>query len=171
MQQLNKYIISKAKEAGICEDGALALARAADIDEMLTIYRRGIDFCLSANFPIIEDLILLGGDTLSAHGIWIDQTMMVKGAEFTVLLGRCVGNLQYQGYTVSELYVKHQSTAKVTISGNAFLVIDCFDDTSLQLAAYGDSKVLVNIYGSAKVTSTRADNAIIKTVNKQKASY
>jgi hypothetical protein len=171
MENLNKYILNKAKEAGICEPGALEIAKAGTVDELLAYYRRGIDFCLEKNFPSNEELVKLGGDKLKAHGIYVDAEVSLKNIEFSVLLGASNGYFTLDGYTVSELYFKGDTKAEINVCDNAFVVIDCFDESSIEINAYGHSKVLVNIYGRAKVAHASNSNAIIKVVHKNKATY
>jgi hypothetical protein len=171
MGTINEYILEKAKAAGICEPGALEIAKAGTVDELLAFYRRGIDFCLEKNFPSTGDLVKLGGDKLKEHGIWVDQPVAVRDAEFTVLLGASNGKVSVSRFTVSQMFVKHQSAVAVDAAENAFVVIDCFDDSVISVTASGNSKVLINVYGQAKVTHVTADSATIKIVHKNKVAY
>jgi hypothetical protein len=171
MKNINQYILEKAMAAGICEPGALEIATAGSVDELLAYYRRGIDFCLEHNFPSNEDLVRLAGGMLAGHGIYVDDEVLVGDADFTVLLGACTGKVSASGFNVSQLFVKHRSTVAVEVVDNAFVVIDCFDDAVVDVSATGKCKVLVNVYGQAQVTTTKADNAIIKIVHKKKTTY
>lgn len=171
MENINQYILDKANEAGVCEAGALGIAHAANVDELLAIYVKHIDFCLSSGFLANEDLLRLAGDRLSAHGIYIDAAVELKEQEFAVLLGTFNGKMTASGYTVAQLFVKDNSSVAVEVSGNAFVVIDCFDDAVVNVTATDDCKVLVNIYGNPEVAHHCKGNAVVKVVRKGRAGY
>ena len=72
-----------------------------------------------------------------------------------VLNGKSEAMIQYKGYTVSRLYLRHDSEATVCISEFAHVTIDCFDNTRLVVATVGsDAQVLLNVYGQAQVKAT-----------------
>lgn len=170
--ELNKYILEKAKLAGICKPWAEQIATATSVDELMEMYVKGIDFCLEKDFPSSPDLVRLAGDKLHEYGIYVDQTgLALKNSKFAVLLGTCGADLHYDHFSVGQVFVKHNSCANVKTSDNSFLVIDCFDTARLTVTAYGNSKVLINVYGQAKVTTNKVSNGIIKIVHKNKSTY
>lgn len=172
MENTNQYILAKAKEAGICQEWADKLAITTDIDILLQMYIDGIDFCLEKNFPSMADLAVLAGtERLARYGIYIDEYVSLVNPKTLVLLGGCEADISIGSYQVSQIFVKHKSSGTFRISGNAFVVIDCFDDSELTVEASGDSKVLVNVYGRAKITHTTIEDARIKIVNKHKSTY
>lgn len=172
MENTNQYILAKAKEAGICKDWADKLATTTDIDALLKMYIDGIDFCLAKDFPSNADLaIIVGTAKLTKHGIYIDECASLVNPRTLVLLGACEADISVGNFMVSQIFVKHKSSGTFRISGNAFIVIDCFDQTELNVQASGDSKVLVNVYGKATVAQTAIEEARIKIVNKHKSTY
>jgi len=56
------------------------------------------------------------------------------------------------GYSVSDIFIKHDSRADITVSGNAYARIDCFDNSEVKASALGLSRATVNVYGDSKVT-------------------
>ena len=69
--------------------------------------------------------------------------------QFRVLNGACRGMLEYDGYSVSRLYVRHTSEIAVNVSDHAVLTIDLFDQTKVHLSVVGDdASVILNVYGS-----------------------
>ena len=63
----------------------------------------------------------------------------------------CKAMLEYDGYSVSRVYARHDSHSAVNVSDNAIVTIDAFDNSYLYVAVAGtDAKVLVNLYGNAK---------------------
>lgn len=171
MQGLSKYILEKAKEAGICKEWAGLIAGTDSVDGLLQMYVKGIDFCLSKDFPSNADLTRLGGSDLGKYGLHIDEMVNLSNNEFIVLLGKCEGTVNIDGFTATQLFVKHTSFSQVTATGNSFIMIDCFDDSVLSVQASGNSKVVINVYGSAQVSHNSTGDAIIKIVHKNKATY
>jgi hypothetical protein len=171
MKQLSKYILHKAIQAGICQDWALKIGQTDNKDELLDMYIKGIDFCLDHNFPSNEDLLKFGGELLVKHGIWVDEEVTSENPGYLVLLGASNGVILVGDYTVSQLYIKHNSIATVACSGNSFTVIDCFDNSIVSITASGNCKVLINSYGSAKVVHECQGSAVVKIRNKNKATY
>lgn len=170
--ELNDYILKGAMQADICKPWAEQIASAGNVDELLSMYVKGIDFCLKNNFPSNADLVRLAGDKLQGYGIYIDNPGIdLRNCKTTALLGSCYSDLNYDKFTVAQAFIKHTSTARVVASDNSFIVIDCFDDSTLDVRAFGNAKVLVNVYGRAVVTTDTVGGAVIKIVQKNKSTY
>ncbi|MBB6126966.1 hypothetical protein [Mucilaginibacter lappiensis] len=171
MGQLSSYILQKAREADICEPWAEQIAETDNVDSLLAMYVQGIDFCLEKNFPSNEDLVILGGHKLKAYGIYVDAVIDCPVQDFIVLLGDCSGKIYKSGFSASQIFVKHRSASTIHVSENAFVMIDCFDDTTVDLVASGNGKVAINVYGNANVTHQALDNSIVKIIHKNKTTY
>ena len=78
--------------------------------------------------------------------------------------------IQIDGYNVAEIFVKHDSILDLTASGNAFVMVDVFDETILEIHAHDRAKVCVNRYGG-EIRSECADEAQIKVREKHKKTY
>jgi len=171
MEMLSQYILKKALKADICEPWAKMIANTDSVDALLAMYVKGIDFCLEKNFPDNDDLVNLGGDKLEQYGIYVDRIIDCPSNDFLVFLGRCNGLAIANGFAANQIFIKHECDMAIKVAENAFVVIDCFDSSKLELAASGNSKVMVNVYGDAQVSHITYDNAIIKVINKNKKSY
>lgn len=170
--ELKEYILKTAQAKDICHPWAERIAGVKSVDELLQMYVDGIDFCLANDFPSNNDLVKFAGDKLPDYGICVDkQRLALKNSKFTVLLGSSEAHLHYTGFTVSQLFVKHTSFTEVLAAGNSFVVIDCFDYSRVDVTATDGAKILVNIYGQAKVTTETTGNGIIKIVHKHKNTY
>jgi len=170
MNPLNKEILIGALDKNICKEWAAMLPNA-DINQLLKMYIDGIDFCLSNDFPSKEFLKDKAGDLLPDYGIFVDENVSLRNPEKTVLLGSCGAVVLFCDYVVSQVFIKHASTASIDVTDNAFVVIDLFDDSILNIQAWGNSKVLVNVYGNAKVEHEVSGKAYVKVVNKLKKTY
>lgn len=164
-------LLRDAIKSQICEEWEEKISNSGSKKELLQMYIDGIDFCLDNNFPSNDYLKKNGGDLLAEFGIFIDENIEVENRTKVVLLGSCTSLISIDGYTVSQVFIKHDSSAHITVENHAFLVIDMFDNTSLNISATNESKVLVNVYGNAQLKHFTTENAIIKVVHKNKSTY
>lgn len=171
MENISKYILKGALAAGICEEWAVFIANTDTVDEFLKMYVKGIDFCLEKNFPANDDLVNLGGDRLEQYGIYVDRVVDYPAGDFLVFLGRSEGPVIANGFSVSQIFIKHECDISLKVADNAFVVIDCFDNSKLDVTASGNSKVMINVYGQAQVSDLKYNDAIIKIVHKNKPTY
>ncbi len=172
MSELNQYILGKAKENGICQEWADKIAVAASPDELMQMYVDGIDFCLSNNFPSNQDLQSLAGDVINRYGIYVDQAIRLEGRPFVVLLGSSSGVVKCNGFSATQIFVKHSSEVTIKVSDNAFAVIDCFDNTKTHIEVSGNAKACIHVYTGAKITTNQVDGkGMIKIIHKLKSTY
>ena len=68
------------------------------------MYVKGIDFCLSNNFPSNDGLLAFGGDALKGYGIYVNSNPAeVIPGDFMVLLGASKANLPFGGFSATQL--------------------------------------------------------------------
>lgn len=169
--EVSKYILDKARQAGICQEWGDKMAAGIDLHGLLKMYVEGIDFCMEKNFPSNEDLVRLGSDLINEYGIYVDSIKKLSNRDFVVALGKSNISITASGSSVSQVFVKHKSRVMITAKDNSYLVVDCFDDSVINIVGSENSRVLVNIYGDAQTEYSTAGNSIIKIVHKNKKSY
>jgi len=169
--ELNKYILDNAKQINVCQEYAELIPLAKSAEELLEMYvsPKGIEFCLANNFPSNEDLVRLAGDTLNALGVYVDQSVKLSERPFLVLLGKSHATVKNNGYSVNQLFVKHQSSAWISATDQSFTLIDCFDQSEVHIITEGNARVSVNVYGKAKVVTS--GTGAVKIVHKLKEIY
>lgn len=167
---INKYILEKAlANEKLCQPGAAGISSARSVDDLLKMYVKDIDYCLSYDFPSNVDLINIGGNELSSHGIYVDAIKNLVDRPFLVFLGKSSAELKYTGYSVGQLFVKHEATANIQVKDNGYLIVDCFDNSSITVFAEQTAKVLINVYGNAILKSSGPGSITIN--NKHKKTY
>lgn len=169
---MNKKALAEyAQKHQACKPGLKQILLSANETELIELYKKNIDFCLSENFPDLDYMSKVKDTLLIKHGIFLDGETLVKDSDFIVLLGTCFTGIEITGYNTSQIYLKHSAKADILAQDNAFVVIDCFDDTLIKIEATGNAKVLINVYGNAAVSSNQSGNAVIKVVNKGVPAY
>lgn len=172
MKNIAKELAKQAKGKGICQEWYKDLKTTQDTGKLLEMYVRGIDFCLSNDFPSNSFIKDNFKGKMEAFGIHLDEQISIKNERKVVALGKCTGKIEVDGYNVSEVFLKHDSDLTISASGNAFVMVDVFDNTTLWVQALDNAKVCVNRYGTnAEITSKSEGNAVIKVIEKNKKTY
>lgn len=166
LEQIKQDGIAK----GMCRYGQVELSRNHITTERLArLYFKEIDFCIGKDVPTLEMLRQGFKGKCEPFGVYVDQEDVREwNREEVSLNGGCKAELFYNGFSVSRVFVRHTSTARVTARGYAHLTIDVFDNAKLAVAVAGTkARVLVNVYGNAQVECT----GTVKIVNKNKTTY
>lgn len=134
---------------GLCRLWQRKLHNGLSTEELVKLYIKGIDFCISENYPTLDFLRENFKGKSEPFGVFIDDELPpMKNEPDVVLNGACKAMLEYDGYSVSRLYVRHDSEVAVNVSDHANVSIDLFDHAKLHIAVVGnDAKVLINVYG------------------------
>lgn len=155
---------------GLCRLWQIKLSKEnITMEELAQLYFKGIDFCISKDFPTLDFLRQNFKGKCEPYGVFIDDPCVrERNREDLSLNGDCKADLFYSGYSVSRVFARHTSEMNVTACGSAHLTVDIFDDVKLAVSVIGSkARVLVNVYGSAQVQST----GNVKVVNKKIATY
>lgn len=140
-------------------------------DDLVEMYMEGIDFCLSNEFPSNDFIGNHFVGIMENHGVYLDSVVNLVDPAQVVVLGDTKGDIRMDGYTVSQIFVKHQSNLKIKAGDNSFVMIDIFDDASMEIEASGDARVCINRYGGAILRHTEKGSAAIKIIEKHKKTY
>lgn len=165
VQQLKKDGIDK----GLCRLWQMKLRQDIDYKSLIELYMRGIDFCIMNDYPTVDFIREHFKGKCEEFGVFIDDDVEQKNAPNIVLNGNCRAFLEYDGYSVANIYARHNTRGSVNVSDNSIVTIDIFDDSELNVATAGDdAKVFVNVYGNANVECLGSG---IKVINKNKKTY
>ena len=138
---------------GLCRLWQGKLREGLPLKELVGLYFRGIDFCISNDYPTLDFMRKEIKGKGEAYGVFVDDEVRgLRNWANVSLNGGCKALLEYDGFSVSRLYIRNTSDAGVCLSGHAFLTVDIFDDARLTIGAAGGGVVAnVNVYGNARV--------------------
>lgn len=161
---------SDGASKGLCQDWQKKLNKQASVKRLSELFIRGIDFCISENYPTLEFMRDNFKGKCEPYGIYIDEYVILINKPDVVLNGKCEADLMYDGFSVSKVYVRHNSKAVIHAQQHSLVTIDVFDDSYTQIITDSGNKasVLVYVYGNAKVESVGMG---IKIVHKNKNTY
>lgn len=167
---LSKELAERARKQGICKEWHDELLSLKDKDKMVEMYLRGIDFCLSNDYPGNDFIRSHFKGAMEKHGVFLDDAVKVENKPKCVCLGTCSGNVLVDNFNVCEVFVKHNSEIVISAKDNAFVMVDVFDDSVVMIHAHDRAKVCVNRYGGA-VKQFADDEAMVKIREKNKKTY
>lgn len=160
---------------GLCRQWQRKLHSGLSIEELAQLYIKGIDFCISEDYPTLDFLREHFKGKCEPFGVYVDDDIpQTKNKPDMVLNGACRAMLEYDGYSVSRLYVRHDSEVAITASDHAMLTIDLFDRAKIHISVVGDdTRVIINAYGhDAKIEYIGLSTmAKVKTIFNDKITY
>lgn len=154
---------------GLCREWQNKLKPGTSMETLVTLFIRGIDFCVKNDFPTLEFMRMHFKGKCEPYGAFVDDVLEKRNAPDVILNGNCSAKLVYDGYSVCRAVVRHTSNACVTVFGHACVTIDVFDCAKLNLVVVGtQAKVLVYQYGNSRVNY---NGSHAKIVIKNKNTY
>lgn len=149
-------LITQLKEdgtaKGLCRPWRMKLQQGMSVEDLAALYIKGIDFCISEDYPTLDFLRDHFKGSCEPYGVFVDDEVKLSNAPDVVLNGDCKALLEYDGFAVSRIFARHNSQGAVNVSDNAYVTIDAFDNSNLVIAVAGsNAQVIVNLYGNAQV--------------------
>jgi len=119
------------------------------VEDLAELYFKGIDFCIMNNYPTVQFMKDNFKGKCEQYGIFVeDRSVNANNLSKVVMIGDCKGQLSYDGFSVSRVFVRHTSETKILVSEYAHVSVDIFDSANVTIVVAGTkAKVLVNIYG------------------------
>lgn len=167
---LSKELAARARKNGICQEWHDKLLSLNDKDAMCEMYLRGIDFCISNNYPGNDFIRSHFKGVIEKHGVFLDDAVKVENKPKCVCLGTCSGRFDADGFNTCEVFVKDDSEIAIVAKENSFVMVDIFDNATVMIHAHDRAKVCVNRYGGT-VQHCADGYSTIKIREKNKKTY
>lgn len=170
--ELVEQLKKDGTDKGLCRLWQMKLRKGLGTEALVALYIKGIDFCISEDFPTLDFLRTHFKGVCEPFGVFIDEDMPTLANKADLVLnGACRGMLEYDGYSVSRIYIRHGSEIAVNVSDHAVVTIDIFDCAKLHLSVGGnDASVILNVYGTNTdidfVDGDKPSNVIVNFKNK-----
>ncbi len=170
--KIAKELAKEARRLGVCQEWHDKLQNLNSKRAMVEMYVRGIDFCLSNNYPSNDYIRANFKGVMEEFGVFLDDNISVTNISNCVLLGNTTANIMANEYAVSRIFAKNNSTLDIKAMGNAFVLIDVFDYCNVHVTSSDNAKVCIYKYGdSCNVDITQLDKSAIKIANKNTKTY
>ncbi|MDE5944738.1 MAG: hypothetical protein K2G93_04040 [Rikenella sp.] len=171
IERLRQELKTAALRHDLCGPWQRMLDRAADKATLVQMYMRGIDFCFGWDFPTVEYIERHFKGECERYGLHVNETFRSRNERKVALVGRCDATLDYDRYEVAQVFVKHDSHARLDVRGHSLVTVDCFDASRLDIRADEGSRVTVYRYGDARVTCAAQPGTTVEVVDKHKNGY
>lgn len=153
-------IYIQAIESNICREWQEKMKGDLSLKNLCTMYFDGDDWSMSNDFPKVEVLRQFKGQS-EVHGLFTDYVGMPNNLSKAAFFGNSDIKMIYNGFSVSQLVLRHDTKASITVAENAILIINILDNAEVDINCIENARVEVFQYGGT-IKST-GDVRITKT--------
>lgn len=155
MNKVNKELRNKAVSLGLCDTWQKKWIKDKTPQQLIDMYKKGIDFCLESNYPdnkfIKENFTK---DILSKNNMFVDEDFYVLNPENDcVILGESQGKLIFDGYAVRDIYINGNADVEIEASDFAKIFVNVYDDAQVVVTQKKNSVIHVYKHGTGEVLS------------------
>lgn len=157
-KNLGKKLKLQAESLGACEKGLDNLERLNE-QELVNRYIHFIDFAIESGFPSNEFIKKnFDQDLLHRNNIYVDELVERRNARAVVVVqGKSTGLLQYDGMTVADVYVRHDSEITIDCSRLSKVFISVYDDAKVNVTQRDGASVYVYLHGDGCSVTSEGD--------------
>jgi hypothetical protein len=155
MNKVNKELRNKAVSLGLCDTWQKKWVKDKTPQQLIDMYKKGIDFCLESNYPdnkfIKENFTK---DILSKNNMFVDEDFYVLNPENDcVILGESQGKLIFDGYAVRDIYINGNADVEIEASDFAKIFVNVYDDAQVVVTQKKNSVIHVYKHGTGEILS------------------
>lgn len=158
-KNIGKQLKSQAEELGACQQGLDNLERLNE-QELINRFIHFIDFIVDKkDFPS-NDFIKKNFDRalLEHNNIFVDSVIEKRNArQVVVIQGKSTGNLFFDGYVTSDLYIRHDSEVTIDCSRMSKIFISVYDNAKIKVTQRGAASAYVYLHGNNCSAETEGD--------------
>lgn len=169
--ELKEELKSAAMGHGLCVPWQQMMDDISDKEMLVRMYLKGIDFCIEHDYPAVKYMEENFKGICEPLGVFVNDIINIENYPKVVAVGYCAGQLIFDGYTLSQVFVKHQCQLDIVALDHVRVTVDCFDDSFLTVKAKGNAVVTVFRYLGAKVNIECEGTASVKVINRNKKTY
>lgn len=153
-------IYTEAKRNGLSRECDVRMSSDLSIKNLCSMYFDGDDWSMENDFPKIDILRKFRGKS-EVYGIFTDYKGMPNNLAKAAFFGDSNIQMIYNGFSVSQLVLRHNTKAKITATENSIVIINILDNAEVEITSLENARVEVFQYGG-KVKSA-GDVRITKT--------
>lgn len=139
---LNMFLKDEAEKIGFCTKFHGYWKDEMSREELIELYKCGIEFCIDHDFPKKEFIKKhFDRNLLLLNGVYVDESELddILRSGIYVFNGECNGTIKTMDFSVVTMYLRH--------------------DTELEIQTGHFSKVFVHTYDNATVNVTKGLNS------------
>lgn len=147
MDKLNTELRSQAIDLGLCAKWQSEWVDNRSQQELVDMWKRGIDFALLHNYPSNNFIKAnFDRDLLNANLIFVDEyvDMDMAPSGIYILNGECSGRIRFAPWTAATIYLRHSSKMNIVAEGFAKVFVRLYDETDVEVDS--DESTVVKVY-------------------------
>ncbi|WP_062699392.1 hypothetical protein [Chryseobacterium indologenes] len=145
-------IYIQAKQIGLSHQCNERMTADLSIRNLCEMYFDGDDWSMANDFPEVEVLREYRGKS-EVFGIFTDYIGMPNNLNKAAFFGNSDIKMIYNGFSVSQIVLRHNTKAKITAAENAIVIINIIDNAEVDIECIENARVEVFQYGG-KVKSS-----------------
>lgn len=148
--ELSVTLKDMGRAMGMCDKFYDRWVDGMDVDTLLDMYLRGLDFCVEKDFPPLDFIRRnFGVDDLHRHHIYLDEEVHLEGVSGDyIFLGHCTGCIRFRDFCISGVYLRHTSDLKIRCDGLSRVFITIYECASCD--ARGADPLNMHVYDRRK---------------------
>lgn len=156
---------SQAIGLGLCQQWTDGWGKCNE-QELINRFLHGIDFCIKHDWPSNEYIKKnFDRETLHRNNIYVDEDVQRRNPrQIVVIQGRSTGTVLYDGYTVADVYVRHDSEVTIDCSRMSKVFISVYDRAKVNVIQKDGASVYVYLHGEG--CSVNADGDVMMRKSK-----
>lgn len=146
MDRLNEELRTQAIRNGLCAIWTTDWESDKTPQELIDMYKKGIDFSLLHDWPSNEFIKAnFDRELLNRNLIFVDQEIDLMDAPSGVYVinGRCRGVISFSRWAAATVYIRHESDIVVLADGHAKVFVRLYDDAVADAMGLEDAVVKV----------------------------
>lgn len=167
MDELNTELRTEAINLGLCSEWKGEWMNDKTQDELVKMYKKGIDFAIQNNYPsngFIKEHF--SRDVLSKNNVFVDDAFDLKNiGGVAVFNGKSNGRVRFDGTTVCDMYVRHDTRMTITAKGMSRVFVNAFDNAEIEIRQSEIAKVYVYFHGNNVKLDIHGDVLLRKSTN------
>lgn len=128
--------------------------------QLANIYFRGDDWAMEHDFPSVKLLKKYAG--VADYGLITDASGKYVNKHRLAFFGNSDVELEYNGYGVGNIIVRHNSQAKIRVKDGAVLFVNLLDNATVQIECTEDAKFIVYCYGKLENVTASGNGKIVR---------
>lgn len=157
-------IYTEAKKIGLSRKCDERMSSDLSINNLCLMYFDGDDWSMQNDFPKLDVLRNFRGKS-EVHGIFTDYTGIPNNHTKAAFFGDSNIKIVYNGFSVSQLVLRHNTKAKIVAAENAIVIINILDNAEVDIECIENARVEIFQYGGT--VKSMGDVRITKTTFKK----
>ena len=161
--KIQQLILENGTRLGMCQKfQSELLSEEKSIDELCSMYHRGLDFCIKHNFPSRDIICQFRRDDLARNGIYYDvDNYDIVNQKHIVVNGKSDVDIYVR--SISDIYLRGNTKARIHLSDNAFAYITLYDESQVSIVFRGKNvRICASVYSGRIINDDQFDRISYK---------